>query len=510
LIYLSTTGGSTWTQTSAPTNDWLSIVGSADGTKLFAIGSNLQAGVPGVGSLIYQSLDSGTTWTRTSAPTNRWTCLGLSADGTQLFAGAASAYGGQIYLSRDSGNTWTRTGAPSAAWQAMVSSADGSRAVAVSIDGWVIRLPYTGPWELGESFVTDNGDSVAAACSANGSSVLAATQSQLYLSRDSGTTWTPTRAPSNTWTSLAASADGIKLLAAAQNGSVFLSSDVGSNWMQTATYGRPVACSADGTTLLVADLGVVHTSDTAGANWKTTWLLPSSGQGFPLGAIACSADGSKVITAANYGLIYTTTNLGDNWRATSAPTNYWASVASSEDGSKLVAAANGSLGGDGLIYSSSDWGGTWKATSAPAAGWRSVASSADGSRLVTVNAGEVPVYTSMDFGATWTGADVPAGTWQAATITADGSQIVVVGGGASCSLRLAAPLVLSIKLTNLGPLLSWLLPSTSFTLQQSPDLNSGNWLDVTNQPRFIFSTLHQGVHLPVSAESAFYRLKARN
>jgi len=43
-----------------------------------------------------------------------------------------------------------------------------------------------------------------------------------------------------------------------------------------------------------------------------------------------------------------------SWTQTSAPLNYWQSVASSSDGTKLVAVVNG-----GFIYTSTDSGVNW-------------------------------------------------------------------------------------------------------------------------------------------------------
>jgi len=78
----------TWTQTSAPINNWNSVASSADGSKL-------AAAVNGGG--IWSSADSGNTWTQTSAPTNVWTSVSSSADGRKL----AATFNGGIYTSSD-------------------------------------------------------------------------------------------------------------------------------------------------------------------------------------------------------------------------------------------------------------------------------------------------------------------------------------------------------------------------------------------------------------------------
>jgi photosystem II stability/assembly factor-like uncharacterized protein len=70
--------------------------------------------------------------------------------------------------------------------------------------------------------------------------------------------------------------------------------------------------------------------------------------------------------------------LSQVWTQTTAPTNYWNSIAASADGNKLVATVYG-----GGIYSSTDSGTTWKPTGAPSGmPWKTVASSADGTKLI--------------------------------------------------------------------------------------------------------------------------------
>src|SRR5439155_25629546 len=104
-------------------------------------------------------------------------------------------------------------------------------------------------------------------------------------------------------------------------------------------------------------------------------------------SVASSAYGIKLVAAgfrmgsiSFYALpIFTSADSGMTWTQTSAPSNYWSSVASSADATKLVAV---SIGNSGSIYTSPGSGATWRQTSAPSNWWLSVASSADGSKLV--------------------------------------------------------------------------------------------------------------------------------
>src|SRR5690348_9551054 len=104
----------TWTQTSAPSNDWVSVASSADGSKLVAAAGLTNGG----DGLIYISTNSGVDWMHTSAPTDSWTTVASSADGTKLVAATS---GDLIYTSTNSGFDWATTSAPSNNWNSVVS-----------------------------------------------------------------------------------------------------------------------------------------------------------------------------------------------------------------------------------------------------------------------------------------------------------------------------------------------------------------------------------------------------
>jgi hypothetical protein len=57
--------------------------------------------------------------------------------------------------------------------------------------------------------------------------------------------------------------------------------------------------------------------------------------------------------------------------------------------------------------------------------------------------------------------------------------------------------------------LSWLTPSTGFTLQQSTSLAQPDWTDVEAQPTLNYTNLNQEVSLPEPNGPMFYRLLSR-
>jgi len=56
--------------------------------------------------------------------------------------------------------------------------------------------------------------------------------------------------------------------------------------------------------------------------------------------------------------------------------------------------------------------------------------------------------------------------------------------------------------------ISWLIPSSSFALQQSADINSTNWTAVESEPVLNLTNLQNQVTLPPPSHPTFYRLSS--
>ncbi|HEX3717586.1 MAG TPA: hypothetical protein VH595_06435 [Verrucomicrobiae bacterium] len=204
--------------------------------------------------------------------------------------------------------------------------------------------------------VPQQGTSVA--CSADGTKLVAAVfdiggspGGPIYLSPNSGITWTQANVPSNYWTSVASSADGSKLIAAANydsGGGLYTSTNFGITWMSNNLAPKWVAASADGSEFVAVNGGEVLTTTNGGVTWRTVLTLPQS---FFYESIAVSADGTELILGA--GGIYISTNSGSAWaQDTNAPSTSWNGISVSADGSKLagVSQAAGGSGGAGGIF----------------------------------------------------------------------------------------------------------------------------------------------------------------
>ena len=304
----------TWTQTSAPVTNWVSVASSVDGNKLVAAAYGGIVVQDQVGTVmpgpICTSTNSGLTWLETTAPTEIWQSVASSSNGIKLVAASI----GNIYTSTDSGATWCQaTNAPSVLlWRAIASSADGSELIAA-----------------------------AGAGSGAGS---------IFISTNSGTTWLPTSAPIHEhWSSVASSADGKKLLAVPQSGWIYFSTNSGATWIQASAPDfewQAVAVSSDGTTfvaaaqydyVLVDDGGPIYVSTNSGISWFQSGAPIAKWQ-----AVASAADGARLLASVNRGGIYTSPDSGITWVENRAPSQIWTSVTSSGDGTKLVAVVNGS------------------------------------------------------------------------------------------------------------------------------------------------------------------------
>jgi hypothetical protein len=194
------------------------------------------------------------------------------------------------------------------------------------------------------------------------------------------------------------------------------------------------------------------------------------------------------------------------------------SLASSADGTRLVAA----IGEQGFTFSgslllSADSAATWTEalTNAPVHVWSSAATSADGIQLAVGTGGRFsapivgPVYTSTDSGLTWSTSGSPDEYWAALAMSADGGKLVAAAKDGGIYVLQTVPIPsLSITASSGNAVISWTIPSTSFGLQESSNLTGTNWTQVETVPSLNYTNLHDQVAVPITGNSAFYRLKS--
>lgn len=285
------------------------------------------------------SAAGGFTWTQdTDGYSDSWYDISASNDGQKVFAGSSI----RPYVSSDGGATWVTTDLPSASQWIGAVSGDGSKIIALP-DGYYAHISEDGgdtwtPLSVGSFIVTWTD----VAMSANGQKIVASTNFGLYISSDGGATWSEKGpVPSTGWQSVAVSDDGTKIAVGMVFGSIYTSSDGGDNWVQNV-------------------------------------VGSGSGQWY---AITSSADGN-ILTAAGFSAIYRSNNAGASWSLQSdmSGTGGWRGLASSNDGSRLIGVKGGVS--SGYIYSSVDGGINWlRQDAAGLAKWKGLIMVRDTSRV---------------------------------------------------------------------------------------------------------------------------------
>jgi len=309
--------------------------------------------------------------------------------------------------------TWTLTGAPGETWRSIACSSDGTRLIAAGDKGIYGSLDGGLTW-----LFLNPTQSVSVACSADGTKIIASASGAVNTSPDSGATWQMHALTPDDQYYVASSADGTRLVAVGYGGifgSIYLSADSGVTWTTPAGpadfwlgyYWSSVASSADGTNLVAAAEategdglllpGPIYTSTNAGASW-----MPSGAPSNVWYSVACSADGTKLVAAAyagpsqieGTGLIYTSADSGVTWTNASPPTNYWMSVASSADGTNLIAVSLFDQGpqNPGVIWRSTNSGVNWNEDGFTGY-FSSVATSANGTILALADVIRDQIYT---------------------------------------------------------------------------------------------------------------------
>ncbi|MFM2294474.1 MAG: hypothetical protein RLZZ350_887 [Verrucomicrobiota bacterium] len=424
-LTLQPTFAQTWQPAgNAPSNNWVAVASSADGLKL--------VGAIGYRGL-YVSTNGGTTWkpTPVRAP-QLWQSVASSTNGNRL---AAIYYGGPVFISTNSGTTWTsNTAAPSC--YAVASSGDGSKLAAIDSTRAVLFISTN--FGLNWTQVTPPATPVTSVCIPTDGSRLLATvafnsfiEGSILYSTNWGATWV-SKANAYNWNSIAASSNGIQMVAVASHRAVgtAVSSGVIFTWTNSSlstsgtsnnvpdTNWSSVVSSADGNTLVAAGSpGFVYCSTNAG----TTWASNSTSNNRSLNVRCISADGRRVF-ATSGGSLYTSTNSGTAWEIKQVGAG-WTSVVSSPDGTKLAASSGGK------IYTSTDGGKIWAETGTPIKSWASVATSSDGIKLVAASIDSGLIHSSTDAGLTWATNNSPTGDWSRVISSADGARFAAVEHG---------------------------------------------------------------------------------
>jgi len=316
------------------------------------------------------NISSAQSWHKLSIPPQNWTGITCSADGTKLAAAffipnyPTGNPVSPVYTSNDSGMTWSTNHdnfimaeSYGWTWAKITSSADGSKIFALADLNLMQSDDYGTNWL--SSFVPAFGplfNPLGAACSADGECLFAIYSSfqgngdaYEYESHDHGLTWTSQYFPQSI-NDICCSANGTKVYKSVENDSVYVSHDSGGSWSSTSLSSPSwcwLACSASGNTVAAALCGgSIFISQDSGASWTA-----SSAPAKQWDSIAISAEGKKIFATyptqsvlrnGNWGPdyrggIFASTDAGKTWVQAGTPNTNWVSIACSADGNKVYA-----------------------------------------------------------------------------------------------------------------------------------------------------------------------------
>ena len=433
LIYISNDSGVTWTNTTAPSNNWAAVYSSPDGTNLLALANG--------GGGNYFSTDSGSNWSEryiNDQPgstnlicTDTFSLTLTYGVNTSMVSAivpipARALTGQSVIITNSVGINWpsatiTNKNVLNVTASLGVNDQDGN---VFSFSPVVTNLLGTNFFGIGATIPKSSGFNTLPAqlpiltnIGTTGTNIIlvwASTVSGvgIVISNVLSVQAVTAGNPAQTWSAVAASADGSCLVAAINGGLLYRSTNFGATWSTNSgliavystmnsgvswtnttnsvsspnRYWSALASSADGTKLVatVANGGIFTSSD-SGTTWVSNnvpWQV-LDGEDFPP---------TNDFTATNYS---TWAASGVIWTSNSVPPQDWSAVYSSPDGNTLVALAR-----DGWSFKSTNGGATWVGLSTPYDFWQSVASSADGGKLLAASQGGY-VYLSTNAGTSW-------------------------------------------------------------------------------------------------------------
>lgn len=372
-ILWSQDGGSTWTQRA----NGLPDIDGMYGASAIATGNNtLYAGiitsVTPMSSAVYKSVDNGMNWTPTNSAASKeyeilditvttdntvflGTSLGVlkSVDAGNSWADLSSgfkavetkhsmvensngtlfvgSYGGGVYQSTDRGDIWTKSGSgdPIYVEAMLVDNTDvlyctdeGMGGISRSTDnGANWTLSSTGLPSMSIGAVTFYAEVSSLAQGGNGRIYAGLRDGAMYYSDNQGSTWTaatPLPGGTSKVRSLAAGAGGL-VYAGTEGDGVYKSNDGGTSWSQknnglptnaNVTQNGILLDSTTGDLFLPLWLGVIYHSTDGGENWSAV-SDPGICNGY---SNAITMDSSQNLYAVFcQGAVYKSTDKGNSW-----------------------------------------------------------------------------------------------------------------------------------------------------------------------------------------------------
>ena len=290
-VFISTNNGSSW-----------ALTGLLASTRSLVVnGSNLFAATSYDG--VYRSTDSGVNW----SPIN----VGLPTDtavsafaliGANLFAGT---YGGGLYMTSNNGTSWLPAGLSNTSILALLAS--GTNLFASTGNTGIFLSSNMGSSWKAVNVGLPNTDVIALAVI--DTNIFAATGGGLFLSTDSGASWTSSFIP----LAINALATIRSDLFAGVTGGVYISTNLGLGWDE---YGGTLS-DLNVQALAVSGTYLIAGTDTGGIffspDFATTWY--GSGSLIDTSITALAVIGTNLFAGIQGRGVLLSTDTGATWRA---------------------------------------------------------------------------------------------------------------------------------------------------------------------------------------------------
>ena len=296
----------TWNEDVGSTLDFARIDIDDTGTTVVC---NAAAGGP------YVSTDGGATWIERASGmsipiTTGQACLARS-NPSIMYAALVENSGGtgtRLYKSTDGGVDWTVVGgAGSAQWSRIKCNYNGTIVLAGQTNGKLYLSRNSGATWTAQTTGAVNLNWTCVFLSDDGRVLVGGvTTGRLWVSTDGGATWTE-RATNRDWTHVSGSSDASMMCASANAGGgglpcVYISTDFGTTWTEvtslTNTNVNQTATSITGNKLIFVTSqygGEIYISQDGGATWDTPITFPIH----PRFGIAMTPDGTKLVLGGN-------------------------------------------------------------------------------------------------------------------------------------------------------------------------------------------------------------------
>lgn len=336
---------------------------------------------------VYSSDDSAVTWTRLTMQ-NHGAIRTLVAAHGRLYAGAVNA----VFVSTDDGEQWvglTSTGMPNEI-KLMVPLGD---ALLVGNPAGLFKLSNNGAvWRWDAIGITNaKVDELAS----NGSTLYAATTTDVLRSLDGAQTWTPIN--DNLTTRIQVQfATHNNVLYASTNVGVFRFDDGNSTWAEVSEgLSHPnlscIASSGAGTLFAGSRYGGVSVSADGGATWSTSNTGLANGT-----VLTLAVQDSSIYAGTEWNGFFQSVDEGESWKTANTGLPFPAPIYDVlvKDGILFAASWDS-------VYRSTDHGGTWESTSngLPIGCFLKAIESVGNTLFVACE--QAGVYRSTDFGNQW-------------------------------------------------------------------------------------------------------------